>query len=143
MLASNSKKHCSAHINKHHTPSMLEVGYRQLRCIDWAGRPICIFLLAFQSFALPADKKPSSGAPAQSAATLCAGCVANCLRHFYSCAAAAPSGWTPDHSQRVAALHLAPRCSTSQTLPSARADFQSRSLLHTSSAPTAFRFRKM
>lgn len=41
------------------------------------------------------------------------------------CGATAPSAWTTDHTQRVAALCLAPRCSTSQTLTCAWAHFQS------------------
>ncbi len=56
---------------------------------------------------------------------------------FTTCGTAAPSVWTTDHEQRVAALCLAPRCSTSQTLPCAWAHFQSRLLLHTSPAPTS------
>ncbi len=38
----------------HHTASVPEVGCRQLRRIDWAGRPICIFLFAFRRYAPPA-----------------------------------------------------------------------------------------
>lgn len=54
-------EHCSAHVNKHHTPSMLEVGCRQLRRIDWAERPICLFLFAFRPLGSSGQKNRPRG----------------------------------------------------------------------------------
>lgn len=90
------KANCSAHRNTYHTASILEVGCRQLRRIDWSGRPIYIFMIAFRIGDPPADKELSSGAPAQSAAPLCEGCIASRLRRISICDAAASSPWTVD-----------------------------------------------
>ena len=142
VLASNSKKHCSAHINKHHTPSMLEVGCRQLRRIDWAGRPICIFLFAFRPLGSSGHKPVLGGARAKRGYPLRGlRCEESATIHLLCCYRTIGLDARP--TQRVAALCLAPRCSTSQTLPCAWAHFHSLTLAQTSSAPTAFRYRKM
>ena len=109
MLASNSKKHCSAHINKHHTPSMLEVGCRQLRRIDWAGRPICIFLFAFRPLGSSGHKPVLGGARAKRGYPLRGlRCEESATIHLLCCYRTIGLDARP--TQRVAALCLAPRC---------------------------------
>ena len=58
-------EHCSAHVNKHHMPSMLEVGCRQLRRIDWSERPICLFLFPFRPLGSSGQKTVFGGACAK------------------------------------------------------------------------------
>lgn len=101
----------SAHTNSHHTASILEVGCRQLRRIYWAGRPICLFLLAFRCYAPPADDETILGGATQSAATLCECCVASCLRH--SQLVALPHHWSgrpthPEGSRASLSAEVAP-----------------------------------
>ena len=90
------KANCSAHRDTYHTASILEVGCRQLRRIDWSGRPIYLFMIAFRIGDPPADKELSSGASAQSAAPLCEGCIASRLRRISICDVAASSPRTVD-----------------------------------------------
>lgn len=99
----------SAHINLHHKASILEVGCRQLRRIDWAGRPICLFLFAFRNCVPPADDETVLGGATQSAAPLCECCAANYLRYFPTCGAAAPSDWTSDPPRGEPRFAVAPR----------------------------------
>lgn len=94
----------SAHINSHHTASILEVGCRQLRRIYWAGRPIRLFLFAFRRYAPPADDETILGGATQSAATLCECCVARCLATFLNLWRCRTIGLDDRPPQRVAAL---------------------------------------
>lgn len=96
-----------------------------------------LFLFAFRPVGLQRVNKFTLGGACAKHGHPLRGLHGEASSSFTTCGTAAPSVWTTDHDQRVAALCLAPRCSTSQTLPCAWAHFQSRLLLHTSLAPSS------
>jgi hypothetical protein len=64
--------------------------------------PFVVSLLQRTDEARPRGRRAKRGSPLR-------GLRCESSAPFSSCAAAAPSGWTPDHSQRGAALRSAPR----------------------------------
>lgn len=93
---------------------------------------VCLSSLRFSSGRM----NPVLGGALQSAAPLCEGCAANCLRHSHLVALPHHRSGRPTHPEGSRAS-LWRRGFASQPLPCAGAHFQSRALLHTRSAPTA------